>query len=241
MVKVTRKLADRLADVAKLLLTDDDADMPLQQLTELAVELVPGSTAAGIVAAGEKSWTFAGSDPRLGRLHQLQFDSGDGPLVEALRHGEPRRIDDTAQQPRWQAFCAAAAESGFGSCLVLPLRTDREPGGAIALYGDERHAFSGADHDIALLLAAQGGAAMHNAAAYQSCRQMVDNLRTALQSRAVIEQAKGILVANYGCTPDTAFNQLSRQSQNSNRKLRDIAADLVEGRIQHGEFQPDEQ
>lgn len=80
-----------------------------------------------------------------------------------------------------------------------------------------------------------------NAAAYQGCRQMVDNLRIALQSRAVIEQAKGILVANYGYSPDMAFRQLSRLSQNSNRKLREIAADLVEGRMQPGEFEPGQQ
>lgn len=240
MVTVTPEFADRIAEVARLLLSDEDADAPLQQLTALAVELIPGGTAAGVAAAGEKSWTFAVSDPRITELHQLQFDSGDGPLVEALRHGEPRRIDDTAQESRWAGFCAATAQAGFGSCLVLPLRTDRQPGGALAVYGPEPNAFSGADHDIAVLFAAQGGVAVHNAAAYQHCRQMVDNLRTALQSRAVIEQAKGILVASYGFTPDIAFKQLSRQSQNTNRKLRDIAADLVDGRIDHAAFRPEQ-
>jgi AmiR/NasT family two-component response regulator len=71
---------------------------------------------------------------------------------------------------------------------------------------------------------------------YQDCRQMVGHLQTALQSRAVIEQAKGMLIAEFGYPPETAFKQLSRQSQNANRKLRDIAADLVDGRIQRSQF-----
>jgi hypothetical protein len=241
MMTVTPGLADRIAELARLLDEDDAVShSPLQQLAELAVELIPGSAGAGIVAAGETSWTFATSDPLISELHRLQFASGDGPLVEALRHGEPRRIDDTADEPRWEAFCQAASEAGFGSCLVLPLRTDRQPGGAVALYGRDRHCFRGADQDIALLLAAQGGVAMDNDAIYRSCRDMVANLHTALVSRAVIEQAKGILVAEYGYSPEIAFKQLSRLSQNTNRKVRDIAADLVDGRIQRGQLNAEE-
>lgn len=242
MITVTPELAERIADISRLLLTDDDdtAQSPLQNLAELAVELIPGSTAAGIVAAGETSWTFAASDTVIGQLQQLQFDSGDGPLAEALRYGETRRIDDTATEERWGVFCRLASRAGFGSCLVLPLRTDREPGGAVALYGRDRDAFRGADHDVALLLAAQGGVAVHNAALYQDCRKMVDSLHIALKSRAVIEQAKGILVAEFGYSLEIAFRQLSRLSQNTNRKVRDIAADLVEGRIQRTRFAPDE-
>lgn len=237
MVTVTAQLADQIADLARLLADDDDSSAsPLEQLTELAVELVAGSSAAGIVAAGSTSWTFAASDPAVSELHQLQFDSGEGPLAEALRYGEPRRVDDTADEPRWPAFCQAAARSGLRSCLVLPLRTDPQPGGAVALYGRDRQSFRGADHDIALLLAAQGGVAVNNAAMYHSCREMVANLHTALTSRAVIEQAKGILVAEYGYPPEVAFKYLSRLSQNSNRKVRDIAGDLVDGRIQHSQL-----
>jgi GAF domain-containing protein len=236
MVTVTKELAERIADVARLLSDDDGTPAPLRQLTELAVELIPGSSAAGIVAAGETSLTFAASDPSIGELHRLQFDSQHGPLVEALRYGEPRRIDDAASEPRWDTFCRQMSKAGFGSCLVLPLRTDREPGGAVALYGRDSHAFRGADHDIALLFAAQGGVAVHNAATYQNCRHMVDNLHAALGSRAVIEQAKGVLVAEFGYSPETAFERLSRLSQHTNRKVRDIAADLVEGRIERGQF-----
>jgi GAF domain-containing protein len=148
--------------------------------------------------------------------------------LETLQHNEPRRVDDTAGEPRWPAFCRAAEKAGFGSCLVLPLRTDRRPAGAVALYGQERHVFQGAAHDIALTFAAQGGTAMRNAALYQECRRMTDNLHTALESRAIIEQAKGVLHAEFGVPPEEAFQLLSRVSQNTNRKVREISADLLE-------------
>jgi GAF domain-containing protein len=238
MVKVTRQLAEHIADLARLLLDDEGSDMPLQQLTDLAMQLIPGSAAAGVVAAMDSTWAYASTPADAAELHRRQMQSGSGPLVEAIRYGEARRIDDTTQEQRWPEACQAMAELGFGSCLILPLRTDRRPGGALAVYGSAPEAFTGAGHDIALLFAAQGGVALRNAAAYRGCRQLVVNLQLALESRAVIEQAKGILVAEHGCDPEVAFKELSRMSQHTNRKVRDISADLVAGRIDRGQFMP---
>jgi GAF domain-containing protein len=231
MVRMTRQLAERIAGLARLLLDDEDWDEPLRQLTALALELIPGSSAAGVVAADEQNWTFSQSEPVVADLFRQQVQPGDGPVAEAIRYGEARRVDDASSEQRWPEACAAMAKAGFGSCLALPLRTDRRPGGALVIYGKDRDAFAGTGHDIALLFAAQGGVAIRNATSYRNCRQLVANLHIALESRAVIEQAKGILVAEYGCHPEVAFKELSRMSQQTNRKVRDIAADLVAGRI----------
>ncbi len=236
MVTVTREFAERIAAMADLLLSEENADAPLSQLAEFALELIPGGAAAGVVVAGEHAWTYSTSDSTLAELHQQQLAAGAGPVPEALRFGEARRIDDTGDDDRWPAVCAAMTAEGLRSCLILPLRTDREPGGAIAIYGTEPRSFVGAGHDVALLFAAQGGVALRNAALYGNCRRMVENLQVALESRAVIEQAKGILVAEYGYPPDVAFKRLSVLSQNTNRKVKDIAADLVAGRIQRRQF-----
>jgi multicomponent Na+:H+ antiporter subunit D len=202
VITVTREFADHVADIAELLEGDEVPDEALHRLTALGAELVPGSTAAAVaIAMANGGLTFAASDQRLDELHRLQLDSGEGPVVETLRHNEPRRVDDTTAERRWPAFGRAAAEAGFGSCLVLPLRTDRQPAGAVALYAPEPGVFRGAAHDVALLVAAQGGTAVHNAALYGTCRRMVDNLHVALESRAVIEQAKGILHAELGSRP----------------------------------------
>ncbi len=239
MIAVTREFADRVAEVAELLEADEVQDDALHRLTTLAAELVPGGTAAAVtVALAGGALTYAASDQRLEELHRLQFGRDDGPVAETLRHNEPRRVDDSAAERRWPAFCRAAAEAGFASCLVLPLRTDRQPAGAIALYGPEPDVFRGAAHDVALLVAAQGGAAVHNATLYRTCRRMVDNLHAGLESRAVIEQAKGVLHAELDVTPDEAFRLLSRYSQNTNQRVRKIAVRLVEGRISAAELRP---
>jgi GAF domain-containing protein len=237
MITVTREFADHVADVAQLLEGDDVPDEALQRLTALAAGLVPGGTAAAVtIAMASGALTFAASDQRLEELHRLQVDHEDGPVVETLRHNEPRRADDTAAECRWPAFCRAAAEAGFASCLVLPLRTDRQPAGAVALYGHEPNVFRGVAHDIALLVAAQGGTAVHNAALYRTCRRMVESLHAGLESRAVIEQAKGVLHAELGVSPEEAFGLLSRYSQNTNQRVRKISAGLVQGRLTAAEF-----
>jgi GAF domain-containing protein len=237
MITVTREFADRVADVAQLLEGDEIPDEALDRLTALAAELVPGGTAAAVtIAMASGALTFAASDQRLEELHRLQLDGG--PVVECLRHNEPRRIDDTTAECRWPGFCRAAADAGFGSCLVLPLRTDRQPAGAVALYGPEPNAFRGAAHDIALLVAAQGGITVHNAALYGTCRRMVESLHAGLEARAVIEQAKGILHAELGVSPAEAFRLLSRYSQNTNQRVRKISAAVVQGRIAAAEFRP---
>jgi GAF domain-containing protein len=240
MVTVTREFAERIANMAEQLLSEDDSDALLHQLAELSLALIPGSAAAGVVVAGERSWTYAASDSGIAALHEEQLSLGDGPVADAIRYGEARRIDDAEAEDRWPTACAKMATEGLRSCLVLPLRTDRQPGGALALYGRDPGAFAGTAHDVALLFAAQGGVAMRTAALYRNCQRLVTNLQVALESRAVIEQAKGILVAEYGCSPDAAFKRLSTLSQNTNRKLNQIAADLVAGRIQRGQLAGEE-
>jgi hypothetical protein len=238
VVNITREFADRMAGVAELLDGDELADQALRRLTEQAVELVPGGAAAAMtIALAKGALSFAASDPRLDDLHRLQFDDcGAGPVVDTLRYNEPRRIDDAAAENRWPEFCRAAIEAGFSSFLALPLRTDRQPAGAVALYGQEPNVFRGTAHDIALLFAAQGGTAMRNASIYRTCRRMADNLHTELTSRATIEQAKGILHAELGVSPEEAFRLLSRFSQNTNQRVRKVSTDLLRGRITAAEL-----
>lgn len=236
-VEMNRALADRVARIARLL-REDDSDEALRRLTALGVELVPGADAAAVtVEADAVAHTFAASDPRLDELHGLQFASGEGPMVESLRHSEPRHVPDLGDEPRWPEFCRAAAQAGFGSCMMLPLRPDRrQPIGSVALYGQRPDAFHGSSYDLALLFAAQGGTAVHNTGTYAACQEMVTNLHQALESRAVIEQAKGMLSADLGVSPDEAFRLLRTRSHNTNRKIRELAAALVSREIATREF-----
>ena len=232
MVEVTQALAERVSEVGRLLESDDDRDAAMARLTSLGVELVPGATAAAVtVTADDQAHTFASSDARVDELHRLQFASGTGPVVETLRYNEARHVRDVAADPRWPAFCQAASAAGFGSCITLPLHTRQQPAGVVALYAERPDAFGGAAHDLALLFAAQGGTAAHNADLYGASCRVVHNLQMALESRAVIEQAKGVVHAELRVSVDEAFQLLSRASQNTNQKVRDIAAKLVHGEI----------
>jgi ANTAR domain/GAF domain len=232
MLEVTRELAEHISEVARLLENDDEGDASLLRLAGLGVELVPGATAAAVaITAGTQTYTFAVSDARISELHRLQFASGEGPVVETLRYNEARHVPDTSVEGRWQAFCRAVTEAGLHSLVSLPLHTAHRPAGAVALYADCPGAFSGAAHDIALLFAAQGGTAVHNAGMYGACRQLTENLQAALEGRAIIEQAKGVLHAKLAVSPDEAFELIRRYSQNTNQKVRIIAAQLVRGEI----------
>jgi GAF domain-containing protein len=232
MVEVTQALAERISHIARLLDSDDEGEAALSRLSGLGVDLVPGVTGAAVtIAAGGQHHTFAASDARIDGLHQMQFAAGQGPVVETLRYNETRHVRDTSADDRWQAFCRAACQAGFSSLITMPLHTGQQPAGAVALYADRPGAFNGAAHDIALLFAAQGGTAVHNAEVYGACRDMVGNLQVTLETRAVIEQAKGVLHAKLAISMDEAFELLRRASQNTNQKVRVLADQLVRGDI----------
>jgi GAF domain-containing protein len=235
MMEVTQELAERISEVARLLESDDQGDAALLRLADLGAELVPGATAAAVtITAGAQAYTFAVSDARVSELQRLQFTSGEGPVVETLRYNEARHIPDTSVEGRWRGFCHAATEAGLRSLVSLPLHTAQRPAGAVALYADRPGTFSGTAHDIALLFTAQGGTAIYNSEIYRACRQMTDNLQAALEGRAIIEQAKGVLHAALAVSPDEAFELLRQFSQNTNQKVRIIADQLVRGEIDPG-------
>lgn len=228
MIEVDQQFADELAEVSRLLEGDNQQDRVLCRLAQLAVRVVPACDHAGIAIGGTvPAASVAVTDDRVARCHDVQFDDGDGPVIDTLIHQEPRRVDDARTERRWPRFSAVAIEQGLLSCLAVPVRIGGQPAGALALYGATSRGFVGASHDIALLYAAQGGTALSNAALYKASCDMIHNLHAALESRAVIEQAKGVLMARHSCTSETAWDLLRRQSQSSNTKLREVAARIV--------------
>jgi GAF domain-containing protein len=137
------------------------------------------------------------------------------------------RIESTATDARWPEFSRAAGAKGIKSTLSLPLMVEDEPVGALNLYSREEASFGDDEEQIGMAFASQAAVAMANAQAYWEAKEVADQLGEAMRSRAVIEQAKGILMAAQGCSPDQAFDLLVKASQRSNRKLREIAQDIV--------------
>src|SRR5579875_3718617 len=175
-------VADEIAELAAIAVDEVSADRILTRVVQLVTTHVEGCDAAGVTvenSPGED--TFAASDPRITSIHQAQFDTEQGPALEALRYGEARHLPSASADDRWPVFRSVATDAGFESCLALPVRTDRSGSGALCLYAVQPEVFSGRPHDIALMLAAETGVAMHNTRVYHDARRAADNLRTAVQ------------------------------------------------------------
>jgi GAF domain-containing protein len=141
--------------------------------------------------------------------------------------GKPVRIEDTAEKARWPEFEAQAASHGIRSCLALPLSTDGKPVGALNLYAREASAFGTAEARLAENFAHNASGALSLAIRLASHAALIEQLRSSLASRGVIDQALGIIMAREHCTQERAFAILRSASQNSNVKLRDIASAVV--------------
>lgn len=219
-----------LADLADLLLAEEDLGRALQRSVEMLVRAVPGADLASVsVLDGDAAETVAASNERVWAIDSDQYAEGDGPCLEAARTGEVVRTGVEEARQRWPGFARSARAAGVESYLSCPLLIDEEFAGSLNLYSEQPHGF--ADFDVALLrlYATAACAAIGNARRYVRARDVAGQLKVALDSRAVIDQAIGALMARHQITAGEAFAELSRQSQDTNVKLRDIAAGLVAG------------
>jgi GAF domain-containing protein len=222
----TRDFDERLAAVARDLLNEPSVHGTLQRVVDAAAENLGPKVWASVSLVRQRRdvETPASSDERAARADQLQYELGEGPCLDAIWEQETFRIDDmTADEryPRWSR--AVAEETGIRSSLSLQLFTDEEQKslGGLNLYSPRPHAFDAQTRGEAWAFAAQAAVAVSSA-------RTEENLRSALGTRTLIGQAQGILMERLRITPDQAFGVLSRLSQQSNVKLREVARRLVE-------------
>ncbi len=154
------------------------------------------------------------------QLDQLQVASGVGPCVDASREQTTIRVDDFAAERRWVDYAQLALRLGVRSMLCVPLWVDDVRVGSLSLYGSSAQAFGEQAPNLAGLFATHAALALADA-------QRTEHLRQALINRDVIGQAKGILMERHRLTPDQAFAVLARASQDTNRKLVDVAEALT--------------
>jgi GAF domain-containing protein len=195
----------------------------------LARDVIQAADYAAITTLREgKPETLVATDPMVELLDQVQYDFERGPCLDAYRTGQVFRIDDTDHEDRWPEFARAAAARGVHCTLSLPLMADGEGIGALNLYSREPKAFSPADEAAARRFAQPAAVVVANAYLFWECRRLAENLEAAMTSRAVIEQAKGVLMAQRRIDADAAFDLLRQVSQRENVKLREIARRLVD-------------
>jgi GAF domain-containing protein len=154
-------------------------------------------------------------------LDRAQQQLGAGPCIEAAQAQSTVRVADTLADGRWGEFCATAAGLGVRSMLCVPLGVDERLVGTLSLFADRPAAFTDRDERLTTLFATLAALALADA-------QRAQQLRTALESRDLIGQAKGILMERNRITASEAFDRLSEQSQLRNVKLTVVAGHLVE-------------
>jgi GAF domain-containing protein len=221
-------LSDTLSAFAGVLLADETLEAVLELVVSLASSSIPDVQGASVSLArqGDVVTASATSDTVRG-LDAVQYDAGRGPCVDAIRTGVVQHEMGEALVARWPEFGAAATEFGIVNMLSTPMEARNRPVGALNLYARTEDAFHGGAADTAAVFARHAGAVLANAAAYTDAETTNQNLLDALATRQIIGQAMGIIMARERCSSDDAFDILRRASQNSNVKLREVAAELV--------------
>ena len=219
---------DALEQLGRMTLRDQSIESVLQTVVTLAKRVLPGNPEASITLLADGRPTTPSSTGELATyLDETQYGHGYGPCLESASTGLLVEIPDTAVEPRWSDYCRIAVEQGNRSSLSVPLPVSDRVSGALNVYAREAHAFDAEAKAAALRFAPYASVAMANMHAYQDARDMASNLQVALESRAKIDQAKGVLMARFGYSADDAFAHLVAVSQRRNVKLRDVAREVV--------------
>jgi GAF domain-containing protein len=217
-----------VAELQQLLLTTDDITGFLDQLTTLTVKVLPGEVSCGITLRRDHgATTVASSDSRANQVDEIQYGHDEGPCLRSLATGVPVVVDDLAQDDRWGSYRMPALGHGVRSSLSLPLRADGEVIGALNIYASTPRAFGPSEQLAAGRFADEASRALALAVRMAERSEMSAHLQNALASRAVIDQALGVIMGQNRCTADEAFEVMRTISQNRNVKLRDIAADMI--------------
>ncbi|MCO1654605.1 GAF and ANTAR domain-containing protein [Pseudonocardia humida] len=217
-----------VAELQQLLLTTEDITAFLDQLAALTVKVLPGEVSCGITLRRDRgATTVASSDSRAGQVDEVQYGHDEGPCLRSVATGQVVLVEDLADDGRWGGYRVPALGHGVRSSLSLPLRADSAVIGALNLYAGVPRAFGPAEQLVARRFADEASRALELAVRMSERSEMSAHLRAALASRAVIDQALGIIMGQHRCTADEAFDLLRGISQNRNVKLRDVAVEIV--------------
>jgi GAF domain-containing protein len=220
------ELIREIADLAQTLQRRQGADVDavLSELTENAVRFMPGAQYAGVTVASRdgKVQTASATDCYPVRLDEIQQRHDEGPCLSAAWEHHVVRINDITLEDRWPAYCREAAEeTPIRSVISFQLFADHHTMGALNFYAEQPNAFDDEAAELGLILAT------HTALAWNMVRRD-EQFRSALASRDIIGQAKGMLMERFQVDAVQAFELLKRLSQSSNTPLAVVAHELVE-------------
>jgi GAF domain-containing protein len=217
-----------LRALSRVVLVDRTLEDVLGEITSIAKLGIRGAEAVSItLLRNEKAFTAAYDGAMSLAADELQYERGYGPCMDAGRTGTVLLIDDTRVETRWPDYTAHVAARGVLSSLSVPLPIQTDVIGALNIYSRTPSAFSIEAVEIAEELAGHVAVAVGNAIAFTEATTRVEQMRKAMDSRSIIDQAMGVIMAQNRCDADAAFAILTRASQNRNIKLREIARSTV--------------
>ena len=227
----TELLSDTFVELADTMVADFDVIDFLHLLTDRSVLLLEAG-AAGVVLADPRGElrVAAASSEEAGLLELFQLQNDQGPCLECFRTGRAVTATDLAgPAPQWPRFAEAAARSGFRSVEALPMRLRDQVIGALNLFGTGPGGFDAADLRIGQALADVATIGLLQERNVRRRETVAEQLQGALNSRVVIEQAKGKLAERLSIDMDRSFKMLRDYARNSNQHLTDVARDFVDG------------
>ena len=201
----------------------------LRQIVELVCTALESCSMAGITLLDQSGPnTVAATNEATERVDAFQYRTASGPCLHAYRNQVMNRVDSTRLDRRWPEFMELARAEGVNSILSYPLVVRNDGIGALNLYSEREAAFDENDERVGHAFAAHATITLTHARGHLDKENTRLSLERALQTRGVIDQAKGILMARTGGDADEAFESLRRASQRTNRKVFDLAQEIVE-------------
>jgi GAF domain-containing protein len=228
MAEISPEPDRALAELSQLQLGETDLQAVLRRVAELAKQTLPGAADASVtLLESDRAYTVAFTGKLAKDLDETQYQEGYGPCLEVAQSSGTLAVTDMAAETRWPAFARQALAAGVRSSLSVALPLQEAVVGALNIYATQPGSFDPDATELARTFAGYAAVAIANARLYQITATLADNMRRAMETRAVIEQAKGIVIAQQHCSPEYAFELLTRLSQTTHRKLRDCATNLV--------------
>jgi GAF domain-containing protein len=222
-------ITDVFRELGRIDLGETGLDEVVARVAELAKEALPGAYEVSVTLVrdgGPRTVASTGEPAEV--LDRRQYDNHDGPCLDAAGERKTVVVDEVAAERRWPGWAEHAGSVGVCSALSVGLPIRDQVIGAVNVYAKAVRAFDGESVALAETFAEYVAVVLSNADRYHATATLARQMRQAMESRAVIEQAKGIIMSQRRCGPDEAFAILSRASQTANRKLRDVAAAVVE-------------
>jgi GAF domain-containing protein len=208
----------------------------LTRVATFAVKAIPGADGAGLTLLEDgRADTIVATATFVSEVDDIQYGLGQGPCITAAREAQTVMSGSLGSDPRWRRFGSAVAKLGVHSALSLPLTAPDGVVGAMNVYAHDRHVFDERAAGLGEIFAVPAAVAVQNAQVLAQTQRLAAQLQSALETRAVIDRAVGILMSRSGSTEDEALAQLRTLSQNGHQKLVMVAGQIIDEAVRRAQ------